>query len=73
MAEVTRLTMEELTLRAARGLGKVDTLGHRGVTLVTVDEIEAMAGMLALFGLVPVPPGGPVSARLIVEHGEGGV
>ncbi|RUS64898.1 hypothetical protein EGN72_02585 [Pseudorhodobacter sp. E13] len=71
MADVTRLTLQELTLRAARGLGKVDTLGHRGVTLVTADEVEAMAGMLALFGLVPVPPGGPVPERLIVNAMEG--
>ena len=68
----TRLTMDELTLRAARGLGKVDALGHRGVTLVTADEIEAMAGLLALLGLVPVPPGGPVPDRLIIGQGEGG-
>ena len=54
----TRLTAQELVLRAARGLGKVDTLGHRGVTLVTAEEVEAMAGMLAVFGLVPIPPGG---------------
>lgn len=72
MADLTRLTLQELMERAARGLGKVDALGHRGVTLVTVDEIEAMAGMLALFGLVPVPPGAPIPAQLIIAQSEGG-
>ena len=67
-----RLTMEVLTLRAARGLGKVDALGHRGVTLVTAEEIEAMACMLALFGLVAVPPGAAVRAQLIIAQGESG-
>lgn len=72
MADPVQLTMEELTLRAARGLGKVDALGQRGVTLVTADEVEAMAGMLALFGLVPVPPSAPVPAQLIIGKRENG-
>lgn len=43
---------------AARGLGKVAAWdGVRGVTLVSVDEIAAMAGALLAFGLVPIPPG----------------
>ena len=45
---------------AARGLGKVDTLGVRGITLCSVDEIAAMAGVLALLGLPAIPPGAPV-------------
>lgn len=67
MACPERMTQTELLTRAARGLGKVDALGLRGVTLVTMDEIEAMAGMLAHFGLVPIPPGGAVPQRPIVS------
>lgn len=51
---------------AARGLGKVDVEGLRGATRVSLDEIEAMAGALAAFGLVAIPPGAPVPARLIL-------
>lgn len=42
---------------AARGLGKVDLLGPRGATLVSRDEIEAMAGALAVLGLRAIHPG----------------
>ena len=46
---------------AARALGKVDTYGlPRGVTMITTHEIEAMALLLASFGLVPIQPGAPV-------------
>ena len=45
---------------AARGLGKVDVLGGRGVTLCSANEIAAMAGVLALLGLPSIPPGAPV-------------
>ncbi|MEO1950699.1 hypothetical protein [Thioclava sp.] len=62
-----RLTNEELLTRAARGLGKVDLLGQRGITLVTAEEIEAMAGLLALFGLVPIYPGAPAPEELIIQ------
>lgn len=51
---------------AARGLGKVAAWdGVRGVTLVSVDEIAAMAGVLLAFGLVPVPPGATPPETLI--------
>ncbi|SOC19601.1 hypothetical protein [Rhodobacter maris] len=52
-----RLTNDELMTRAARGLGKIDQHGPRGVTLVSFEEIEAMAGLLACLGLVPIYPG----------------
>lgn len=67
MADPARLTKDELLTRAARGLGKVDQLGQRGITLVTAEEIEAMAGLLALFGLVPIYPGAPAPEELIVQ------
>lgn len=52
---------------AARGLGRIDAQGIRGVTLCSADEIAAMAGALVLFGLVPIPPGGEAPARLVLE------
>ena len=54
---VQRLTNDELMNRAARALGKIDQHGPRGVTLVSFEEIEAMAGLLACLGLVPAYPG----------------
>lgn len=46
---------------AARGLGKVDALGIRGATGVSVEEIIAMAAMLAVYGLEAIPPGTPAT------------
>ncbi len=71
-AEPKRWTEIEMLTLAARGLGKVDVEGDRGATRVTLDEITAMAGVLAVFGLVPIPPGGDVPAQLIVTNHEGG-
>jgi len=53
-------TEAQMIETAARGLGKVDTLGVRGITLCSVDEIAAMAMLLALLGLPAIPPGAPV-------------
>ena len=50
-------TEAEMLSLAARGVGKVDLNGSRGATLVSRDEIEAMAVTLALCGLCPVYPG----------------
>ena len=38
---------------AASGVLKVDLLGHRGTTLVTCEEVAAMASVLALSGALP--------------------
>ncbi|MBD3738603.1 MAG: hypothetical protein IE938_19380 [Pseudomonas balearica] len=54
---IPRLTNDEMMIRAARGLGKVDLMGKRGLTLVNTEEIEAMAGLLAAMGLIPIYPG----------------
>jgi hypothetical protein len=67
MVDVARLSEADLLVRAARGLGKVDTLGARGVTLVNAEEIEAMAGLLAILGLVPISPGGAVPDQLLIK------
>ncbi|APZ54144.1 hypothetical protein Ga0080574_TMP3810 [Salipiger abyssi] len=59
-----------MLIHAARGLGKVDELGPRGATLVSMEETEAMAGALALFGLVPIPPGAPAPETLLITFEE---
>ena len=56
-AETQRLTEAQILRRAATGLGKVDAYGLRGASLISMDEIEAMAALLALCGLIPIPPG----------------
>lgn len=43
--------------RASAALGRVDLYGRRGVTDLSVDQIEAMALLLALLGLIPTLPG----------------
>lgn len=65
-----RWTMTEMLTLAARGLGKIDQLGLRGASLVSTDELTAMAGALAAFGLVAIPPGGAVPDRLIITKGD---
>lgn len=45
-------------LRAAStAIGKIDLYGRRGLSMVSADEIEAMALMLAVLGVVPTIPG----------------
>lgn len=63
---MNRLTIPELTERARRGVGKVD----RGATLVTIDEVEAMAILLAVLGVTPIYPGSYAPPNLI-PHTEG--
>lgn len=56
MTEPRRHHLVELIVLAAAGVGKVDYHGPRGVSLVSQDEIEAMAVLLACLGLRPVHP-----------------
>lgn len=53
MADPQRWTHEEMLRLAARGVVKVDLLGHRGTTLVTCDEVAAMAAVIVLSGVLP--------------------
>ncbi len=46
---------EEMMRLAASGVAKVDRLGPRGTTLCSMDEIAAMAAVVALSGLLPAP------------------
>lgn len=63
-------TKDEMLTLAARGLGRVDLLGPRGATMVTAEEVAAMAGLLALCGLKPIYPGTYTPASDI-PHSEG--
>ena len=47
---------------AARALGKIDLYGRRGLTMVSTEEIEAMAMMLVFFGLHALTPDAPAPA-----------
>ena len=53
------LSADMMLARASTALGKVDLYGARGVTMISTDEIEAMALTLATLGLVPTRPGKP--------------
>lgn len=59
MKPVETLPEAEIIRRASTALGKVDLHGRRGVTMLSLDETEAMALLLALLGLVPARPGEP--------------
>ena len=52
-----QMATPDILCRASTALGKVDLYGARGVTMLSVDETEAMALLLALLGLVPTLPG----------------
>jgi hypothetical protein len=51
-----QITEAEMLDRAARAVGKVDLYGPRGVTMVSTEEVEAMAMTLALIGLRAIHP-----------------
>jgi hypothetical protein len=57
MSAVVPIDISDIAARASRALGKIDLYGPRGVTMVSTAEIEAMALLLAAFGLVPTIPG----------------
>lgn len=57
MTDTARLPAENILTRASKAIGKVDLHGKRGVTLLSADEIEAMALLLAVLGLAPTKPG----------------
>ena len=50
-----RFTENEMLRLAAKAVRKVDLLGPRGTTLCTMEEIDAMACVLALSGVLPSP------------------
>lgn len=56
-APIATLTETTILARASTALGRVDLYGRRGVTLLSIDEIEALALFAASCGLVPTIPG----------------
>lgn len=50
-----RWTEAEMIRLAASGVAKVDLLGDRGTTLCSMEEIAAMAAVLAASGVLPPP------------------
>lgn len=48
-----RWSEAEMLRLAARGVLKVDLMGVRGATLVTCDELAAMAAVIAMSGVLP--------------------
>lgn len=62
MADPRALDVMDVLVRASSGVGKVRRDGRRGVTLCDVEEIEAMALLLALLGLPSLRPDLPRSA-----------
>lgn len=57
MIEVPKLPLPNILIRASTAIGKVDLWGKRGVTMLSLDETEAMALLLAVLGLAPTKPG----------------
>ncbi len=70
MSQITALPEDQIIARASAALGKVDLWGRRGVTMLSVDETEAMALLLAALGLVPTPPGAPPPAEYFITNLE---
>lgn len=46
---------EQMRQLAANGVHKIDLMGERGATLVTTNELVAMACLLAVSGALPKP------------------
>lgn len=66
-----RWTIPEMTSLAQKGIGKVALHGPRGATLVSMEEIEAMAAMLVVLGVPPIEPGAyPPPSKIPHTEGE---
>jgi hypothetical protein len=50
-----RFDRDQMLRLAASAVHKVDLLGPRGTTLCSMDEIDALAGVAVLSGLLPQP------------------
>ena len=63
MAPVVELPSQTVLALASHALGKIDLWGRRGVTMLSIDETEAMALLLAALGLIATEPGKPAPAH----------
>ena len=64
MADILPRPADDVLRHASRAIGKIDLWGRRGLIMVSADEIEAMALLLASMGLVPTLPGKDAPAIL---------
>lgn len=64
----TPWTGPEMVTLAASAVGRIDRDGLRGVTLCSLEEIAAMAGLLATLGIAPIPPGPRVPGPILKEE-----
>lgn len=53
MADPARWTMDEMQRLAAHAVLKIDQHGCRGTSLVTWEEVAAMAGVIIAAGALP--------------------
>ncbi len=67
MTEVRRFTQDEMLRLAGSAVAKVDLMGPRGTTLCTMDEVEAMAAVIVLAGVLPGQPDTPDRKPRFVE------
>lgn len=58
-------TMREMMEQASRAVGRILRDDLRGITMVSVDDIAAMAITLIALGLVATPPGEDAPGDLI--------
>ena len=67
MAEVAPnpKTLRQVLEGASRAVGKIDMHGLRGITGLSIADIEDMALALIALGLIATPPGETPPARLI--------
>jgi hypothetical protein len=66
-AEIIAWTNREMLEVASRALGKVVRDDVRGMTLLSIDEITAMSGVLIAFGLRATLPGETPEENLIIN------
>ncbi len=66
MSTQNMITERQMLERASRAVGKIDMAGKRGLTMVSMDELEAMALSLVRLGLVAVAPGQSMPEQLVV-------
>lgn len=69
---ITPMPSDQMLARASTALGKVDLYGPRGLTMISTEEVEAMALTLAAIGLVPTLPGDAAPPAFFLTH-EGAV
>ena len=65
MADPVTVTQRQMMEQASRALGRVIRNDLRGITMLSVDDIAAMAGTLIALGLVATPPGETPPGELI--------